>query len=397
MFIRLSQRMAASVALVGLLAAAPANLSSADPAPSARTEQKASQRQTRLTAERLKKYDKNGDGELDQAERTAARTDRAKTRAAGTTPPASSPRGAGGEAKSSIGQKPLTEMTADDRVRGQDGGLYGGGRNEPTEALKRAAEKELARIEPLDAAGKPAPDGKVVLLSIGMSNTTREFTPFKEEADIDQKKSPNLVLVDGAFGGQGAAEWAVGEKSAGGGKPVWKLAEQRLQQSGVTREQVQAVWLKQAIKRPEADSMKNAETLRGHLATIVTRAKERYPNLRIVYLSSRTFGGYSERHGEPESFDTAFAVRRLILDQQAGAPELNYDPARGPVKAPLLVWGPYLWADGNVPRKSDGLVWLENDFVSDGTHPSPAGQRKVVDLLMNFFKTDPLAKGLYMP
>jgi hypothetical protein len=66
------------------------------------------------------------------------------------------------------------------------------------------------------------------------------------------------------------------------------------------------------------------------------------------------------------------------------------------VKAPLLVWGPYLWADGDTPRKSDELTWLRNDFVTDGTHPSPAGQKKVVDLLWKFFTTDPLAKSWFV-
>src|SRR5262249_8357083 len=44
------------------------------------------------------------------------------------------------------GLKPLDEMTATDRYKGQDGGLYGGGKNTPPEAHRRAAEAELARI-----------------------------------------------------------------------------------------------------------------------------------------------------------------------------------------------------------------------------------------------------------
>jgi len=344
----------------------------------------------RLTPELIKKYDKNGDGTLDAVERAAARADLAGSRPTGTSPRRPQPASDGGP-KSSIGQKPLTEMTADDRVRGQDGGLYGGGLNEPPEALRKAAETELVEIKPLDAAGKPSADGKVVLLSIGMSNTTREFGPFKERADADPRKSPHVVIVDGALGGQGAAEWCSDD-----GKPVWKLAETRIRQAGVTPEQVQVVWLKQAIKSPLADSIENAQQLRKYLTTIVQTAKQRYPNLRIVYLSSRTFGGYSAKHGETESFDTAFAVRWVIQDQQAGKAELNWDATRGAVRAPLLVWGPYLWADGDTPRRSDGLTWLRNDFVTDGTHPSPAGQKKVVDLLMQYFTTDPLAKSWFV-
>src|SRR5262245_14425284 len=38
------------------------------------------------------------------------------------------------------GFKPLTEMTADDRYKDQDGGLYGKGRNSPPDELRKAAE-----------------------------------------------------------------------------------------------------------------------------------------------------------------------------------------------------------------------------------------------------------------
>src|SRR5262249_43544937 len=90
----------------------------------------------------------------------------------------------------STGLKTLTEMTAEDRYKGEDGGLYGGGKNEPPEVHQRAARDALARITPLDAQGKPAKDGKVVFISLGMSNTFGEFGMFKDLADRDAQKSP---------------------------------------------------------------------------------------------------------------------------------------------------------------------------------------------------------------
>ena len=54
---------------------------------------------------------------------------------------------------------------------------------------------------------------------------------------------------------------------------------------------------------------------------------------------------------------------------------------------PLLVWGPYLWANGSVPRQ-DGLVWLPEDLTNDCTHPSDLGRQKVAQMLMDFFKND---------
>ena len=77
-----------------------------------------------------------------------------------------------------------------------------------------------------------------------------------------------------------------------------------------------------------------------------------------------------------------------MQSQIQGNPQLNYEPALGAVKAPLVLWCPYLWAQGNVPRKLDGLVWSENDVRADRLHPNDAGTRKVTALLLNFFKTN---------
>jgi len=82
------------------------------------------------------------------------------------------------------GLVPLTEMgTA--KYKGEDGGLYGGGRNEPPAAHAAAARKQSAEILPRDADGKPAKDGKIGVLSVGMSNTTMEYSAFKRLADAD--------------------------------------------------------------------------------------------------------------------------------------------------------------------------------------------------------------------
>ena len=74
---------------------------------------------------------------------------------------------------------------------------------------------------------------------------------------------------------------------------------------------------------------------------------------------------------------------------------MNFDPTKGDVKAPLLLWGPYLWADGVQGRKIDGLVWKREDLAGDGTHPSTSGRDKVARLLLDFFTTHPLAKSWF--
>ena len=144
---------------------------------------------------------------------------------------------------------------------------------------------------------------------------------------------------------------------------------------------------------------KHAEALRDNLIRIVSRTRRYWPNLRVAYLSSRIYAGYATTplNPEPYAYESAFAVRWLILEQQRGEAKLNWDAARGPVKAPLLLWGPYLWADGTTPRKSDGLVWQREDLAGDGTHPTrPKGTGKVARMLLKFFQTNTLARTWYL-
>src|SRR5690606_11772440 len=101
---------------------------------------------------------------------------------------------------------------------------------------------------------------------------------------------------------------------------------------------------------------------------------------------------------EPYAYESAFAVRDLILEQISGNPRYNYDPEKGEVTAPVLLWGPYLWADGITPRSGDGFVWERADFtpIPHGTHPSARGAAKVAQQLMVFFKSNPYTKEWFV-
>lgn len=298
--------------------------------------------------------------------------------------------------KDKVGFKPLTEMTAEDRYLDQDGGLYGGGKNSPPEEHRKAAEALLAKIKPLDARGQPAIDGRVVFVSISMSNATQEFSKFKEIADRDPRKSSTLTIVDCAQNGQAMAEWV-----AAGAQP-WTVAERRIENAGVALDQVQVAWIKLANKGPRGDLAEHGKKLEEDTLAVIQNAKARFPNLRIAYLSSRIFGGYATGalNPEPYAYESAFPARWLIQRQMKGDKALNFDASRGDVKAPLLLWGPYMWADGVTPRSaSDGglryadkLVYTREDLGPDGTHPSQAGREKVAKLMLEFFASDEFTK-----
>ena len=303
-------------------------------------------------------------------------------------------------AKERTGLVPLTEM-GEAKHKEEDGGLYGGGRNEPPAEHEKAALAEAAAVVPRNARGEPSPDGKIALVSIGMSNTSQEFSAFQELADADPAKSPQVVIVNGAQGGRDAPAWLREEQAAAAGQPSpWTVLDERLRAAGVTAAQVQVVWVKQALAGPASlgEFPVHARRLEEDMARILQIARKRFPNLRLAYVSSRIYAGYATTglNPEPYAYETAFAVRWLIADQIKGDPKLNWSADRGEVTAPLMLWGPYLWADGLNARKAGGLVWKREDLGEDGTHPSESGRRKVAEMLVTFFKTEPSACAWFL-
>lgn len=290
--------------------------------------------------------------------------------------------------------KSLTELGKGE-YKGHSGGLYPDGKNERPAVHEKAGLELAKKVQPLDENGKPARDGKIVLLSVGMSNTTQEFSAFQRIAARDEDKNPRLVLVDGAQGGMTAA--AIQDVEGPRGKQFWNTVDERLKRMGASRAQVQIAWLKEADAGPREGFPKYARTLQDELANIVRLMHQRFPNLKMVYLSSRIYAGYARTrlNPEPYAYESGFSVKWLIEQQIKGEPSLNYDPARGEVKAPWLSWGPYLWVKGT-QKGPDGLTYEESDFAGDGTHPSESGRRKVAEQLLRFCKNDSTAKVWFL-
>ena len=294
--------------------------------------------------------------------------------------------------------RPLSEMSATDRYKGEDGGLYGKGRNAPPKEHFDAALKEAKQIQPLDKDGKPSKDGKVALISFGMSNTTQEFQKFLQMIQ-SLKLSPSLVVVDGAQGGKEATAWATEAEDKRTERTPWEELANRLQAKDVSPLQVQVVWMKLAVAGPAKDGEfpVHAKKFQELVVACLQKLKSRYPHVRLVYVSNRIYAGYATTplNPEPYAYEYSYGLRWVILDQINGKPELNYDPKKGEVKAPLVLWGPDLWANGETARK-DGFSWSKSELGPDGTHPSDAGREKVAKMLISFFQSDPTARGWFL-
>ncbi|MBC8112782.1 MAG: hypothetical protein H7062_00225 [Candidatus Saccharimonas sp.] len=292
--------------------------------------------------------------------------------------------------------RPLTDLGTGE-YRSNQGGLYPEGRNTRPQAHEEAGRRLAAQIQPLDRTGQPSPDGRIVLMSVGMSNTSQASSGFRRVLRDASNINPRVAFVDGAQGGMTAAAIQDPEDARTGAR-YWSTVDERLRTEGVTRDQVQVIWIKQADAGPSSGFPAYARTLEGELAKIVQILPKRFPNVKLCYLSSRTYGGYATTglNPEPYAFESGFSVKWLIERQIQGDRELNFDKSKGEVRAPWLSWGAYLWTNGNQPR-SDGVRFESTDFTdNDGTHESPSGQTKVGNLLLDFFKTDSTTKPWFV-
>lgn len=270
---------------------------------------------------------------------------------------------------------------------GKQGGLYPGGTNVRPAAHDADGVAIAAGIQPLDANGNPDPvNGKIGVLSIGMSDTFDVFLTFMVDANADPTKNPAVTFVPGAQPRASAIMFADPNNA------VWNpIFSNFLPQSGLTANQVVIGWVNDGNTTTGTFPQNMVQT-QANLESIAKNLHTKFPNLKLAYYGSRFYGGYSNgtvspANPEPFAYQTGFAVKWTIQDQINGV-ALNYNAANGPVVAPWIDWGLYDWANGMLAR-SDGLVWTCQDMESDGTHPSTLhGREKDANMLLNFFKSD---------
>jgi hypothetical protein len=322
-------------------------------------------------------------------------------------------------------------------------GLYANGNVMPN-AHRQVGFARAQAVTPRDAAGAPSATGMVVVLSVGATDasgafcTTSNANPplrgyksvqscsnesFMGRAAYQNVESINRTTVtraNGAYPDQFASEWEhdgtlFPNVPTNNSIPIVTGNYTRIRDNvlgrfspALSEAQVQVAWVQvwnanPTIALPDANA--DAYELETKLGNIVRLMKTRYPNLQIVFLSSRGYGGYSAA-GEPYAYETGFAVKWLIqaqiqqmanggsvIDVRAG--DLNYQSGA----APWLAWGPYFWANGGI-AKYDGPGWVLADFdlaaPSLGTNLSLQGQSKAALGLMRFFTLSPFSKCWFM-
>ncbi len=196
--------------------------------------------------------------------------------------------------------------------------------------------------------------------------------------------------MDGAFSGQDATTYS------NPNHPVWNSVLSNLTAAGVSTNQVQVVWLKEALAQTSQSFPQHALTLQSNLESIVINIKAKFPYAGIVFVGSRarSYADPGQSHpAEPVAFESGFATKWMIEKQIRGDASLRFTGTNPP--APYLAWGPYFWIDG-LKTRSDGMIWECSDLVNDQTHPSTTGVTKVSGQLLAFFKTDPTSTPWYL-
>ncbi|NND04150.1 MAG: S-layer homology domain-containing protein, partial [Acidimicrobiia bacterium] len=257
-------------------------------------------------------------------------------------------------ANTSIGATPLIDL-------GDSGALYDDGNTMP--AAHAAVAPPLTPV-----------NGVIGVVSLGMSNAVGEWETFQAAADTMDDIAEVVEFGNGSVGGNPMETWADPDADA------WTIAVNQIADDGLQANEVQVVWMKMGsqLGQLNGDLDERIEQERGWLTAVIANAADVFPNIKRIYMSSRTYGGYgvNENHMEPHTgYDNGFSVKTVVSDAVAGLTDV------------WAAWGPYIWADGTTPR-SDGLTWECSDVGEDGIHPSKSGENKVAEMIFEFFSSD---------
>lgn len=294
-----------------------------------------------------------------------------------------------------LGRLPVSDMS-NSTWKGIRGGLYPEGQSLPPSDMMSHYENSIDAIVPRSLDGSvELTNGKIVMIGVGASNPRTEFNAFVALATADPSRNATLTFANTCVGGQGVQKMNQPSDS------YWKNATHVLDSIGCNAAQVQLAWI-------ETDNTQTADTtfpgaaqaLADDLFTLCTTMHTLYPNLQVIYFSSRSYAGYIDPATAlagrglltPRDHLNGWAIKFLIERQIVGTP--GYGFTGEAASLPALMWCTDNWADGTTP-KLDGLFWHCDDFSGDGLHLSPLGEEKSGARIHAFFSTDPLAQQWY--
>lgn len=254
-------------------------------------------------------------------------------------------------------------------------------------------------IQPLNASGAVDFDNGVVLMagfgpSVPLHLVDSLISIVHNNSD-GYITNPCFDLINLCVGGRGL-DFAVGPDS----DRYWDSIENKLISTGYNINQLQIGWMYFNAKYDSLNPIEfpeHALAVKEDYKIWLQQCKERFPNMKIVLVSGRHYGGYCDTTieqlpaaGEPASYYNNFTVKWLIEDQINNEPDLKYT---GPAAiVPYINWGPYFWTNGAIPRITDGRNYPCSKFSDDGLHLTDPTNHEDADYMMQYLYNSEYAK-----
>ena len=304
----------------------------------------------------------------------------------------------------SSGLIPLNDLGAG-FYEGFQGGLYPFGANSenPASTHYKKGKSTAKNLKPLDTLGNINFDnGAIVMAGFGPSipgQLIDEFVPIvRDTLDNKYYTNPCFDAINLCVGGKGL-DYATGDQS----NKYWNGVVDKVYEKGYHPLQVQVGWMyfndKYDSLLPPATFPESADAVTDLLVEYVHLMMDQFPNMKILFVSGRHYGGFADTTldqypviTEPSSYWNNFSVKWLIERQITGDPALKFYGAG--IEAPFITWGPYYWADGNIPRTTDGRLYECDDFSEDdGYHLTDSTYERDADYLMEHIYNSDFGKN----
>lgn len=279
---------------------------------------------------------------------------------------------------------PLADLK-NDTFNNYTGGKYPKAQNAIPHTHYKKGMQLSQDIFPVDNNGYiDSTTGKVGFLILGFSTaamTGNVFNWICTRKAID----PHLTIAIGAQGGMDIN--AMLDENSG----YWGKATDDLINAGLSNSQIQLIWISTGdMQSASLDFPEQSIVLADKYHSLLLFIKQKYPNIKIVFLSDRTFAGYIDNNGpqllaEPTAYYTSWAVKFLIERQLQSLSGYTYSDI------PFIDWGPMLWTNGET-GDSNNYKWDCYDAAKGGIHPTAKGRSKEAIRLYNFFSNHPYTK-----
>ncbi len=222
--------------------------------------------------------------------------------------------------------------------------------------------------------------GIIGVVCIGMSNANEECERFRQlvNGPWALQRNSAVRVVNCAVGSHAIERWIDTVFDA----TLWDACKNTaLAAAGVAEDQVLVLYHKAAnqftldggaTKPLYPSPSSDYASFMANLSLFAERVPLEFPSAKVVFTSSRSYGGFSGSvaRGEPLSYEEGHALNTWLKDH----------PMVGGVG---YAWGPYLWAPECATRITNGagVCYVREDYVADGVHPSLSGEDKVASML----------------